>query len=560
MVGFRFAVLRMLGISLALIVNVAQADDRGAQVDKLFAAWDKPDTPGATVAVVQGGRIVYSRGYGMANLEYGVRNTPSTVFHVASLSKQFTAFAIHLLAQEGKLSLDDDVRKYLPELQVGGARMTIRHLIHHTSGLRDQWSLLMLAGLRLDDVITEGDILGLVWNQKELNFKPGEEELYSNTGYTLLALIVKRVSGKPLDAFAQERIFGPLGMKQTHFHENYGTLAPGRAYSYAKQTDAYRYVALSYSNVGATSLFTTVQDLSLWDQNFYDARVGGAASLAAAQTRGKLNNGKDINYAAGMVLGRYRGQDTVAHDGADAAYRTSLLRFPNQRLSVAVLANAGELSAGELARKVADIYLEGVPGVEAVGGKTQQTEVEADPKLLAAYVGEYQMFPGFVLAITQEGNGLMVQATGQSKFPLFAATNNRFFTKVVEAQVTFPEPEANGKTPSAAWRQNGREFPLKRVERVTLDATQLQECTGEFYSDELRTLYQVSARDGKLMVRYPRGELELKPVTRDVFAAGFPLGVFSFTRSATSACDGFAVTTGRVRNLRFTRVRLTPVS
>ena len=533
---------------------LALADEPApARVDKVFAAWDKPDTPGLAVAVVRDGKIVYSRGYGLANLEYGVRNTPGTIFHAASVSKQFTAFAIHLLAQDGKLSLDDPVRKHVPELQVQGPSITIRHLLHHTSGLRDQWSLLQLAGLRLDDGITEADILGLLWQQRQLNFAPGEEELYSNSGYTLLGLIVKRVSGQPLATFAQERIFGPLGMKNTHIHDNYGTLVKGRAYSYVRTREGWRYTALSYSNVGATSLFTTVEDLARWDANFDNPQVGGAAVIAAMLVRGRLNSGRETNYASGLGTPAYRGLAAVEHGGIDAGYRAHVLRFPKQRLSVLMLGNASDLSTGELARRVADIYLEGSAGLDAPRAFPPEVEVEA--RELAPFRGDYEMRPGMVLSFSVEGNRLMVQPTGQAKFPLFAAADNRFFLKAFEAEVTFPKSATNEPVATAVWQERGRDFQLTRVTRELPATEALQSCVGDFYSAELRTLYGVSLRDGKLVMRFPRGERELKPVTRDIFAAGFPLGTVSFQRNATG-CDAFAVTTGRVRNLRFVRVKL----
>lgn len=549
-----------LGCVLALWWSVcapvaAQVDTR--RVDAVFAAWDKPDTPGASLAVVQGGKVVYRRGYGLAHLEYGVRNTPSTVFHVASVSKQFTAFAVQLLAQDGKLSLDDDVRKYLPELQVQGPVITVRHLIHHTSGLRDQWSLLMLAGLRLDDVITEGDITGLLWQQKQLNFMPGEEELYSNSGYTLLGLIVKRVSGQSLNAFARERMFGPLGMKDTHFHENYGELVKARAYSYARVRDGYRYVALSYSNVGATSLFTTVEDLARWDQNFYDARLGGPDVLAAMLAPGRLNNGTSTSYAGGLALGTYRGQAVMEHGGSDAGYRTHLLRLPGQKLTVVLLGNASDLNAGELSRRVADLYLEGTPGLEPA--RVFPAELQTEARALAPLVGDFEMRPGFILSFTAEGNRLMVQATGQQKFPMFASGADRFFMKAVDASVTFASPLTDGRVVSAQWRQGGREMPLQRVVLDAPASDALQACAGDYYSDELRTLYRLSFRDGALRLRYPRGEVELKPLTRDVFSTAFPVGTVRLKRNASSTCDGLFVTTGRVRDLAFERVKLVPV-
>jgi len=265
-------------------------------VDQIFAQWAGPDSPGASIAVIENGKIIYSKGYGSANLEYGVPNTPATVFDLASVSKQFTAFAIHLLAQDGKLSLDDDVRKYVPRLHDFGKVITIRQLLHHTSGVRDHWNLLILAGWRLDDVITDGDVARLLFRQTELNFAPGDRYLYSNSDYTLLAMVVKQVSGRTLPEFAKECIFDPLGMSHTHFQNNYGVVVKDRAYSYARQPDGkYQYVALSSS-----SLFSAVGDLARWDENFYTGEVGGPALLAQMQEKGKLNNGKEIDYASGL--------------------------------------------------------------------------------------------------------------------------------------------------------------------------------------------------------------------------------------------------------------------
>jgi len=543
-----------------LIAASAEAE-RSTRVDRLFAAWNRADAPGAVVAVLRDGRPVLTRAYGMANLEHGAPNTPATVFHVASLSKQFTACAIHLLAIDGKLSLDDEVAKHLPELQLPGPPITIRHLLHHTSGLRDQWSLLMLAGLRLDDVITEGDILGLLWRQRALNFAPGEEELYSNSGYTLLALIVKRVSGQSLNAFAQQRIFQPLGMTSTHFHESYGTLVKGRAHSYARAPEGWRYVALSYSNVGATSLMTTVEDLVRWNANFDEPKLGGAPLLAAMVQVGRLNNGRETTYASGLVVRRYRGLLSVEHGGSDAGYRTHMLRIPQQRLAVVLLGNAADLNAGDLAHRIADLYLEdrdGMPRLEA--SPAAAAEVEVSARTLAPYVGDFQMYPGFVLSFTAEGNRLMVQATGQPKFPMFASADDRFFLKVAPATVHFDAPAADGMSSTARWQQNGRDQPLRRIVRQLPPAAALKACEGEYYSDELRTLYRLALRDGKLMLSYPRGEVELRAVSGDDFSANFPIGTISLRRGANGACEGLAVTTGRVRNLAFRRVRLVPVS
>jgi len=305
-------------------------------------------------------RSFYKRGYGMADLDHDVPITSETIFHVASISKQFTAAAILLLAQDGKLSLDDEVHKYINELPDFGSPITVRHLIHHTSGLRDQWALLGLAGWRYSlDLITDDDVMELMTHQKELNFKPGEKHVYCNTGYTLLAHIVKRVSGQSFREFTTIRIFEPLGMRSTHFRDDHAEIVKHIAYGYeqGKGRNVYRLSVTNFDTVGATSLLTTVEDLAHWDENFYHPRVGGAALVAQQSQRGKLNSGKDLDYAFGLAHGMYRGLATFDDGGADAGYRADLLRFPQQHFSVACLCNQAETNPGELARKVADIYL-----------------------------------------------------------------------------------------------------------------------------------------------------------------------------------------------------------
>ena len=439
-----------------------------ADIDALFATWDRTDAPGAALAVIQNGEIIYKRGYGMANLEYDVPITPSTIFHVASLSKQFTSFAINLLALEGRLSLDDEIHAHFPEFGDFGKPITLRHLRHHSSGLRDQWDLLQLAGWRMEDVITEQDILDLAWKQQDLNFEPGAEHLYCNTGYTLLAVIVKRVSGMSLREFARERIFAPLGMTHTHFHDDHRMIVANRAYSYAPRdgADGFEHRVLSFSNVGTTSLFTTVEDLAKWDANFYEPVAGGAEAVAMLQERGVLNDGTTIGYAAGLAIVEYRGLRTVGHGGADAGYRAHILRFPDERFTVIVLANRGDANPSAIAYRVADLYL-----ADRLG----------------------------------------------------------------------PAPPEEAAQPAA------------EAKELSIDADQLAEYTGDYFSDELTAIYTLRLQDGKLMLRSRKDEIRLQPTE---FADHFTCdaGKISFLRTGSKRINGFTITTGRVRKLRFRKL------
>lgn len=531
-------------------------------VDQLFAQWARPESPGSSIAVIQSGKVIYSKGYGSANLEYGVPNTPATVFHLASVSKQFTAFAIYLLAQDGKLSLDDDVRKYLPKLHDFGKVITIRQLLHHTSGVRDQWTLLALAGWRLDDEITDDDIARLLYQQTELNFPPGDQFLYSNSGYTLLAMVVKQVSAKTLAQFAKERIFEPLGMAHTHFQDNYGIVVKDRAYSYARQPDGkYRYVALTYSTVGPSSLFSTTGDLARWDENFYTGAVGGPALLAQMQEKGKLNSGKEIDYASGLEIGKYRGLRTVAHSGGDAAYRTNILRFPDQRFSVVLLANAGDLRPQALSFKIADIFLKDrlQPGFEQ-RSLDDKPELTIDPQVLDAYVGDYEVRPGFIISFSKDKHHLVERATGESSYPMYAVSNTAFRLRVVPAEVVFDNPTEGGKSQNAILHQNGASLPMRRTVITRPTAERLKAYEGQFYSAELGVKYDVFVRDNVLKVHYPRGDIDLEPIGNNTFTGVFPIGTLKFACADNGDCNGFSLDTGRVRKLRFARVAITPIN
>jgi CubicO group peptidase (beta-lactamase class C family) len=396
--------IRWLPPLLTLLVGApadAQLTAIESRVDAVFAQYDVAGSPGCALGVIQDGMLAYERGYGEANLDYALPNSPAMVYYVGSVSKQFTAASIALLAQEGGISLDDDVRKYIPELPDYGRPITIRHLVHHTSGVRDIYGLMSLAGIRMEDVLTDEDALRLIARQKELNFQPGEAYLYSNSGYWLLGQIIERVTGLSLREYAREKIFVPLGMRNTHFHDEPGHVLPNRVISYAPADGSYRITYLgNFDKVGAGGLYTTVGDLLRWDRNFYEPRVGGDAFLRQMHTRGVLMNGDTLNYALGLVLGEYRGLRTVRHGGSLMGFRAELVRFPDERFSVIVLCNLGTIDATGLADRIADIYLEdrlapvaarpgARPTAAAARGDATPQAFRVDSAALAAYAGEY---------------------------------------------------------------------------------------------------------------------------------------------------------------------------
>jgi CubicO group peptidase (beta-lactamase class C family) len=316
------------------------------RIDSLFSQWDKTTSPGCAIGVVSDDSLIFSKGYGMANLEYGIPITPQTIFHIASVSKQFTAYSILLLERQGKLSLEDDIHKYLdwfPDLK---EKITIRNLLNHTSGIRDQWELLAIAGTRLDDVITQDQIIKILAKQQALNFRPGTDWSYSNSGFTLLAEIVRSVSGQTLRQFADSAIFKPLGMTHTHFHDDYTEIVPNRSYSYfTSKKDRFTNAVLSYSNVGATSLFTNIQDMSKWIMNFYDPAVGDRKEIRELTQPALVNGEKVRNYAKGIVADSIYGQLRYQHGGGDAGYRIFISVFPAQRMGFIVFSNLGDVDA-----------------------------------------------------------------------------------------------------------------------------------------------------------------------------------------------------------------------
>jgi CubicO group peptidase (beta-lactamase class C family) len=477
------------------------------KIDQVFADYAKPGSPGCSLAVYRTGAIAYAQGYGTASLELGVPITGQTVFDIGSTSKQFTAFSILLLQQQGKLSVDDDVRKFIPEIRDYGKRITLHHLMTHTSGMRDYTGLFDLAGVPEQNLTNDQDALDLIVRQKALNFAPGEEWDYSNTGFFLLSQVIKRVSGKSLRDFDQENIFTPLGMSSTQIFNDHTLIIPHRAtaYSYNDEKQSFGVDMSNFEQTGDGSVQTSVEDLLRWDENFYTAKVGGPDLIGQMQVVGKLNNGKEHGYASGLRISSYRGQRTVRHGGAWAGYRAELLRFPKQHTSVAVLCNVAQSAPSVRADQVADVVLANVlaPTPEKNGAAQS-----VPPDILEKYVGVYKNNKDTYQRVELK-NGKLILAD--------------YDVELIPQSPTVFRTNFNEGTISFSHRQMVYEFEDK-PEKFTLIQTSapkdLSAFVGDYYSPELDAIWQLRVQDGELTahVRHSdNGPMTLRPVTEDTF-------------------------------------------
>ncbi len=517
-----------------------------SKVDQIFERWNKQDCPGAAIAVAKGNEIVFKKGYGNASLEYDVPITPETIFHVASVSKQFTAFAIALLASEGQVDLDAEIQEYIPEMPRFNKPIIVRHLIHHVSGLRDQWQLLVLSGFRMDDVITHDHVMKLTLKQKDLNFDPGAEFLYSNTGYTLMAEIVKRVTGKDLAQFCKERIFKPLKMDHTHFHLDHEMIVKNRAYSYAPHYDYFKKRVLSYANIGATSLFTNVFDLVKWSNNFENPVVGDKALMQQMQEVFTLNNGKEIDYAFGLRVSEYREKKTIAHGGADAGFRTHFIKFPEEDLTIVVLTNVNISKPEQLALRVADLYI-----------FDDQLEKETDtypPVSTQDIEGSYLMGPGMIVNITKENNTYYIELPRTELSTLTKVADNEYMIDIIGERL-LTRYDDQGNVEISLEHVFGRETIAPKIETRHLGERNLEDYVGTYYSEELATTYHISLEDEKLFISHIKmNEMPLIMLKKDKFEGLNSFGQLEFVRNDINKVEMFKLTGGRVRNIVFDKI------
>ncbi|HUA14138.1 MAG TPA: serine hydrolase domain-containing protein [Verrucomicrobiae bacterium] len=557
---------------LLSVIALAAADQQSGEVNKLFARWDTSTTPGMNVLVLRDGQPVYSHSFGMANLELSKSNDSALVYPVGSLTKQFTAYCVHLLAKQGKLALTDDVRKYIPEMHDFGEVITLQMLLHHTSGLRDNVDLLTIKGRRVDDVISEDESFDVITGQLGLNFPPASHYRYSNANYVLLAKIVERVSGMKFSDFLKQHVFLPFGMAHTSLVTDPLSVTPNRAYGYS-WTGQFTPQTAADSTYGNTGILSTISDLEIWSSKFWEPGTSTPEIFAAMKQPGVLRDGIPITYASGLHAESFHGMHYVEHTGAVPGFRSDVLVFPAQKLSIILLANTDNLNAPRLAFSIAEIYLR-----DEYPALPERPRAVPSPGLstLQKYAGTYEILsgtsevgPGRQLTFQAERNAL--RFTGENA-PLLASSGRDFFSSTTSFHVTFlPTTDGTGHFMVVVHDPSGTDFAGRRIKpvlpRKQAAPVSSSSYLGLYYSAELATAYEVTQKAGALSLRTPRGVVALEGRSPDVFAArgnlaeGKFAGTLEFSR-AQGSVTGFLLTTsgGRAANIPFAKTGFSRVS
>lgn len=548
---------------ITLTANEALSNDPRKFADQLLAPWDRTDGPGAAVAVWRGGRTLLAKGYGMANLAYDIPFTVTTPTNIGSTSKQFTAFAIMLLADEGKLSLDDDVRKHIPELPDLQKTVTVRNLLTHTTGYREIYNALSIAGRRMGegDYVSREEMIGLVQRQPSLQNAPGAEFNYNNTSYAFAAMIVERVAKQPFPEFMAQRVFVPLGMTRTSVRADRHATVKGATVGYSRAPNGdWRALGDLASSMGAGGIYTTLGDLQRWAQNLASPRIGTKASVATMMTPFTLTNGKSTGYGLGLFIDTQGPLKRVHHGGADVSHRSQLAYYPELDAGVTVQSNDGGFDSSIAFRIAKAFFPEITPPATATAAFNAATY---DVKRFDQFVGRYALdaAPQMVLAFSRSADSLMVQPTGQPPYQLTATSDSAFSLRGAPASLTFHR-DAQGKVTGLTWHQGGDQKASPLVGEApkpwTPTAKELAAYTGRFFSDELETFYDITEKGGRLVVSNRRfASASLVPRAKETFGGSGDIAdvTLVFERDRNGGVIGFYAGNGRARDIRFARVR-----
>ena len=564
---------KVLAVAACLVIVFSQNTSLVAQlngskrqekrIDKIFSAYDNSETPGVAVAIVKNGRIIFKKGYGIANLNSKSPVTSKTVFNIGSVSKQFTVFMTLLLEKDGKLSIDDDIRQYLPEMHKFDKAITLRHLITHTSGLKDVYLLSTMAGWRQDDVAKHEQKLRLVFRQKELGFTPGERFSYSNTGTMLLSEIIARVSGITFAEFARERVFKPLGMNSTFIMTDFEKIVENMSYSYYKPDGEYRLAINPSSIQGYSNIYSTVEDMSLWAMNFANPKIGDSELIKKMRTKTKLNSGEAIRFAMGQNFTPYKGLTHIEHTGSHRAYLAYLGRFPEQNISIVLLSNNEGLKPNLFGKsyEVADLFLskyydkskENIPSKKAPVKTIKLSGKQLD-KFSGLYWNEEDKYSrkiyikdGMLMYFRGENNESQLAPIGGNKFQMLNVD--------VDLKVKFGKNKKNKKTMTVI------EDDLSPGEFVTYKPAnytpkRLMEFIGRYYSEELDASYTFRLENGKLFARHLRlDDAKLTAIKTDLFKTNqWFFNQVKFIRDKKNKIVGLHASNVRVNNVWFKKV------
>ena len=551
--------IRSLILFLSLItyshLSAQLSDEQHQKIDSLFIDWNQPNHPGGTVGIMQDGKIVFSKAYGLASLEYLVPNSPETMFNIASVSKQFTAMGIVILHLDGKLSVDDDIRKHLPELPDFGETVTIRHMLHHTSGLRSLHAMLALAGWRGDDSRTNEDLFRFVKNQKDLNFKPGAEYLYCNTGYMLMVNIIEKVTGEKFPEWLKKTVFEPMGMINTYVEDNYSNIVPHNATSYYSngQDNGFNRAVEYWGYVGSGNVHSTATDLLKWMNNFSHPKLGWKSRFELLKTTDNLNGGQENNYAFGISFNDYFGNESIGHNGAIGGFRSTALTFPEEKLSIVILTNFPGSSVGQKSYQISEILLDNKVDVSDTSNGTFQAKntISMSTQELKKFEKSYwNDKDNYTRKIYLKQDTLRYFRSENNESPLVPIGANEFQILDVDDTLIAKFDIQESSSTMTVTIDDDETIVFNSYDPSEADNEEISEYIGKYYSPELETTYSIIMEGDELYWHHPRhGNSQMTRIKTDVLQGGWPMNMVKIKRNGEGSVEGILVSNGRVKNL-----------
>ena len=542
--------------SFEILISEPLATEPEERIDQLMTSYTGQEVPGAAVLVMKDREVIFAEGYGMANLTYNIPFETDTPTNIGSTSKQFTAFAIQLLADRGALSLDDDIREYFPELPDFGHKVSIRNLLTHTSGYREFLNTIAMTGRDMGTSLNREMLIKMLQRQPKLQNEPGTEWNYNNTGYALLASLVEKLTNTPFPEWMEENVFEPLEMNSSTVRANQKEVVYGRSSGYGLgKNGKYEELQDLGGAMGAGGIYTSIEDLAKWVRHLENPKVGNKAMIEEMMTPYILKSGDTTNYGLGFIIGEYRGLKQIQHGGADVAHRSMLMYFPEINSAVITQSNNAGFD-GTTAQQVANIFFkEYMTKEEKTSGKDDIDDFDYASEDFESLTGRYEMekAPGFVISFKRDGERLYASATGQPEFDIKPESDSVFTVMGVNAKFTF-HINKNGSADSVTLHQNGEHIAKKITWKPEME--ELSDYTGKYFSDEIETMYTISLKEGELIMENYQiaKEMELEPTDKDSFSSGFPISELAFRRNENGKIDGFSASNGRTLGVYFKKV------